>query len=122
MNPTIEFADIHQIVEEFYQKATVDILIGFHFRHIQDLPKHVARISYFWQLQLTGKIDQSHHLPFNIIGVHRPMKLTSGMVDRWIVLFHQTLDQSHLNQDTIKLWKEKIELFRQRIKSIQVTS
>lgn len=121
MRSNIEFSQIHQVVTSFYQKATQDIWIGFQFRNIHDLPSHVLRISYFWQLQLTGRIDQPKELPFKVIDVHRPMKLTYGMVDRWIVLFHQTLAESDLDEATIELWKEKIELFRERLKVIQVS-
>ena len=116
----LSFALIHSTVKAFYKKAVDDILIGFHFNHIDDLDAHIERISYFWQLQLTGKIEKNELLPFNLIEVHRPMKLTSGMVDRWIVLFHQTLYASELTDDQKSLWKKKIELFRERMKSIQI--
>ena len=122
MKSNLSFSEIHDVVERFYAKATKDILIGFKFAHIQDLKPHVERIAYFWQLQLTGSIERPEHLPFQIIDIHRPMKLTSGMVDRWIVLFHQTLAESNLSTDDQSLWKAKIELFRDRMKAIQVTS
>lgn len=115
-----KFDIIHQVVANFYQTAINDIWIGYHFQRIDNLDKHIERISYFWQLQLTGKITRPEFLPFLVIEVHRPLKITTGQVDRWIILFHQTLDRfnKELNADQIELWKSKIELFRDRLKII----
>lgn len=115
----IEYTTLLEIVTAFYEKATKDILIGYHFRVIEDFSTHLPRIAYFWQLQLTGKIDQKSELPFKIIPLHKALRVNKGEVYRWEVLFSATLDDfikenKISNEDKIN-WMKKIEIFKQKI-------
>ena len=51
-------ADIDHLVTEFYVHVLADPIIGFLFTEIAkvDLPKHLPKISAFWQQQLLGKL------------------------------------------------------------------
>ncbi len=110
---------ILEIITSFYDKATKDILIGYHFRFIEDFDEHLPRIASFWQLQLTGKIDAKEQLPFNLIAAHKPLKLNKGEVHRWVILFENTLDefiQSQKISDMDKIdWMKKVEKFKIKI-------
>lgn len=116
---TLEYSTILSIVEDFYDKANNDILIGYHFRVIEDFSSHLPRIASFWQLQLTGYLEAKQELPFNLIEVHRVLKINKGEVFRWQMLFQQTLDQfeeqKKISSTQKRLWMEKIELFKARI-------
>lgn len=46
---------ILQVVQHFYDKARVDVLIGYHFRIIKDFETHIPRIAAFWDMQLLAK-------------------------------------------------------------------
>ena len=113
----ISYEEIRQIVEVFYQKAATDILIGYHFDQIRDhLPEHIKRIADFWQLQLTGEMDHPESVPFHMISLHRARKIKRGELNRWILLFEQTLDESEnlkfydgLSQE----WRDKISTFKE---------
>jgi len=116
---------IKDIVESFYSKAVKDVIIGYHFRKIQELESpdvlnpdisffknHIPRIITFWKFQLLGeKTDES----FNLINSHAPLKLRRGELDRWLTLFHQTLDE-YENDELTYLWREKLSFFAQRFK------
>ena len=104
---------IYSVVEAFYQKATNDVLIGYHFvkfNEPQVLEDHLQRITSFWEMQLTGTTSVPLEGPFHLLG-------------RWIMLFHQTLDslESEVDHPNIKtmneLWKQRIGLFEERFKS-----
>lgn len=117
----LSFKVILEVVEAFYQKANHDILIGYHFRVIENFETHFPRIATFWQLQLTGSIDtdKREELPFNLLNVHKPLKINKGEVHRWVILFEETLD-SFISQKKISsiqkiLWMEKIDLFKNKI-------
>jgi len=118
----LSFNTILSIVTQFYEKATSDILIGYHFRGIEDFSTHLPRIASFWQLQLTGSIDNRAELPFKLIPVHLALKLNRGEVFRWVVLFEKTLDEylsnKELSLDDKNLWMEKVHLFKERILAI----
>lgn len=113
---TIEYEKIDQVITRFYQLARTDILIGYHFRHIADFDQHIPRICKFWQLHLTGKIDDPSALPFDLFGVHRALKIKRGEIDRWVMLFNENLSVMFSNQvitmDQYQYWKNKIENFQ----------
>jgi len=115
----ISFDTILEIVTSFYDKANYDILIGYHFRVIDDFDTHLPRIAYFWQLQLTGNIDDRSELPFEIIPKHLALKINLGEVHRWVILFTNTLDE-FVDADKISLedkseWLRKVDIFRDKI-------
>lgn len=105
------------VITKFYDKATFDVMIGYHFRGIEDFNSHLPRIASFWQLQLTGKIDHSEELPFNLINVHIPLKLKKAEIHRWVILFEQTLKEFNLEDEFYELWMEKVNLFKEKLKS-----
>lgn len=121
------------VVETFYKKAIYDVLIGYHFEKFRDpevLKHHLQRLATFWEMQLTGKATNKLDRPFHLIFTHLPLGLKRGELGRWIMLFHQTLDELQMetekNSDkkeaeTMKLviaeWKERIVFFENRFKS-----
>ncbi len=110
---------INRIIYSFYQVATHDILIGYHFRVIKDFDTHIPRIADFWQLQLTGKIDNPKSLPFDLINVHIPLKVKMGEINRWKVLFQQTLDSfvmdRSITQEQADFWITRVDIFKDRM-------
>lgn len=115
----LKYSTILNIVKAFYHKATNDILIGYHFRFIEDFDSHFPRIADFWQLQLTGEMDHPESKPFDIINVHLPLKIKKGEIDRWVLLFSQTLDEfihtKKINLELKKQWMQKIVIFQKRM-------
>lgn len=110
------------ITTSFYEVATIDIMIGYHFRHIEDFDTHLPRIASFWQIQMTGSIDNKEQLPFNLLQAHVPLKIRSGEIDRWGILFEQTLRQYQQNklidEDLILDWMKKVAFFKERLKQM----
>lgn len=124
---------IYIVVETFYQKAMKDILLGYHFAHFRDpliLGPHLERITSFWEMQLTGKVSQPIvGKQFQLLFTHLQLGIKRGELGRWIVLFHQTLDELENEfrtqapeeladiQQLAILWKERIAFFEERFKS-----
>jgi len=117
--PILTLPLINKVVHAFYQVAIYDILIGYHFRVIEDFDTHIPRIADFWQLQLTGKMDNPGSLPFDLIQIHIPLKVKRGEIDRWGILFKQILDQfvnaQEITQDQSDQWMNKIEIFKTKL-------
>jgi truncated hemoglobin YjbI len=84
---------IHQVVDAFYEKAKNDVLIGYHFRIIQNFDEHIPRIATFWDLQLLGASERPLTEPFDVMKVHIPLQIKRGELGRWLVLFRKTLDE-----------------------------
>ena len=103
------------VVDSFYQKAKTDVLIGYHFRVIQDFDEHIPRIATFWDLQLLGKSERPLSHPFDIPNLHLALKIKKGEVGRWLVLFRKTLEEmtaSHPEMsDLSKEWRNKLNFF-----------
>ena len=116
---SLSYESILKVTEDFYAKAKVDFMIGYHFRVINDFDTHIPKIADFWTLQLTGKIVDKAHLPFNLIEVHKALNARKGEYGRWVVLFTETLEKSVLSEiiteSDKEKWLEKIEFFKQKI-------
>jgi truncated hemoglobin YjbI len=109
---SLPFQKIHHVIDKFYEKAKTDILIGFHFRDIDDFDEHIKHIALFWEFQLNGKISTPLKKPFNMFEAHLKLKINLGQLNRWIVLFYQTLDEENIEENTQQEWKAKVEFFK----------
>lgn len=113
MKYSIPEPTIYHITEIFYQKAVNDILIGYHFNQIKpQLDQHIRHISDFWNIQINQVISKRS---FDLLNTHRPLKATTGQLNRWKLLFFETLNQAVedkiINQSQMSHWKELIEKF-----------
>lgn len=106
---------IFKVVDSFYAKAKVDILIGYHFRVIEDFDEHIPRISTFWEFQLLGKSMRPLTEPFDLIRAHMPLGIKRGELGRWLVLFRKTLEEetlTHPEMSSLKeTWEERLVTF-----------
>ena|SRR5690606_20920842 len=118
---------IRNIVDDFYRLATVDVLIGYHFRKIREkdgehplkppldaFSKHLPRIAHFWEVQLLGEKLQGER--FDLIHVHRELNILPGELGRWLLLFRQVLNQAQPQDDLIKQWQQKLDHFEEIFK------
>lgn len=117
---------IARIVHRFYEKATQDVLIGYHFRKIQQLDgidhhplrppieafsHHLPRINEFWLVQLG--VQKTSDQAFDLIAVHKSLSIRPGELGRWLALFRQTLEEeTTLPHEALKReWLKKINHF-----------
>ena len=100
---------IYSVVESFYDKAKIDVLIGYHFRVIKDFDEHIPRIVTFWELQLLGKASRPIEKPFDIMKPHMPLGIKRGEIGRWLVLFRKTLDEQVALHPEMKPLREQWE-------------
>jgi len=110
MSPSRE---IETIVRAFYDKARSDVLLGYHFARIPDFEAHLPRIFAFWELQLTGSTTRELSSPLDAIRAHIPLRIHKGEVNRWVKLFHETLDSAAVEEDLKAQWREKLIHFQQ---------
>ena len=123
---------IEKVVTSFYEKATTDFLIGHQFRKIQEFKSgdplappieafahHIPRIVVFWKIQMLNLPLPSTQSSFNLPEAHAYLKIRRGELDRWVLLFNETLDsfeKSHSENssylDLINQWREKLDFFR----------
>lgn len=113
---------ILEIIQSFYDTAKRDVMIGYHFRIIENFEEHIPRIADFWNLQLNGVISDKSNLPFNLIAVHKDLGIKKAEMGRWIMLFKQnlevyvTLNKIDFNQQ--KMFMEKVDHMRSKIEPI----
>ncbi len=119
-------AIIFSIVQAFYQKATNDILIGYHFNKFNEpeiLNHHLERITSFWEMQLTGETSIPLEKGFQLLFTHLQLNIKRGELGRWVLLFHQTLDEFESQNPLINpnelctAWKKRIALFEERFRT-----
>lgn len=123
---------IEKIVVAFYKKATTDVLIGYHFRKIQESPsteplypelhhfsEHIPRIVTFWKQQLNLLENDVKPTNFDILNVHRRLNIRKGELNRWVLLFKQTLEEQNKKELTeeevivVEKMEDKVNHFEQ---------
>ena len=94
-------ADVHELVQTFYQKVMEDELISPFFKRL-NFEEHLPKMEFFWRFVL---LDESGYTT-SVTDKHMHMRLTEEHFKRWISLFNQTLDELFIG--------EKVELAKQR--------
>lgn len=106
---------IFKVVSSFYDKAKTDVLIGYHFRNIQDFDEHIPRIAAFWDLQLLRSTAWNYGAPFDVMKAHVPLGIKRGELGRWLLLFRRTLEEEikdHSEMQELKdEWEKKLIFF-----------
>ncbi|HPF66513.1 MAG TPA: group III truncated hemoglobin [Flavobacteriales bacterium] len=83
-------ADVHRLVERFYEKAPADPLIGHFFAGL-DLSAHVPRIAAFWQRLLLGSGDYQGE-PMSVHRrLHARLPMEAEHFERWLALWSATV-------------------------------
>lgn len=106
---------IFKVVNSFYDKVKIDVLIGYHFRNIHDFDEHIPRIASFWDLQLLGKTERRIESPFDVMNLHMQLGIKRGELGRWLVLFRKTLAEELSAHPEMKplgeAWEERLVIF-----------
>ncbi|MBT4790595.1 MAG: hypothetical protein HON90_03410 [Halobacteriovoraceae bacterium] len=115
----ISYPLILDITESFYTTAVKDILIGYHFRVIDDFDTHIPRIADFWNLQLNSSINDRANLPYDLFNTHLALKINKGEIFRWEKLFAENLDlfitKNLITEDQKDIWMKKVSFFREKL-------
>jgi len=82
--------DIISLLNQFYEQAQNDEIIGNKFTHI-NMAVHTEIIADFWDGILFGTNRYSGD-PF---GKHLDLNLAAKDFERWILLFNQTIDKNY---------------------------
>ena len=121
------FNFIKQVTNSFYEVAKKDIIIGYHFRHIENFDNHLPKIYQFWVQQLLtlskkerDKLITKKYVT-NIFKKHSYLKIKKGEVGRWVLLFQQSIENNYqLNSNNSELeslkdlWIKKTEYFHKK--------
>lgn len=83
------------MVRDFYRDAAMDDVLGpvFHAARV-DWSAHIATLVDFWSWQLLGDPGYAGHPLRAHEPVHARTPLTSVHYERWVSLFHSTIDAS----------------------------
>lgn len=84
-------ADIRKLVDVFYERVRKDDMLGPVFNErVHSWPTHLETMYRFWQTLLLH--EQSYKgAPFP---KHADLPIGSHHFDRWITLFHETVDEN----------------------------
>ncbi len=107
----IDPQQINKVIEKFYSLAREDVLIGYHFKHINNFDEHLFRIQIFWEFQLNQTPPPAGYRAQHLIEVHRPLLIKRGEIGRWVKLFQETLQQSPIASEEKVIWMQKIYHF-----------
>ena len=110
------------IIQSFYDRVKKDVLIGYHFRFIEDFESHIPRIADFWNLQINGELTDKGNLPFKLIQEHKDRGIKPAEMGRWVTIFKENLEafehQKLMTKKEKDLMLEKVEHFRTKIEMV----
>ncbi len=87
-------AEITEMVRRFYADVTQDDLLGPMFNDVArvDWSEHLPKLAAFWRRALLGQPGYQGN-PFRAHAlVHSKREFTAAHFERWLTLFHETLD------------------------------
>lgn len=115
--------DIKLLIDNFYQKAMSDDLIGFFFTQVVqlDMKKHMPTMYVFWETTLLHKPLYKNN-PMKIhLDLHGKHPIEDTHFERWLFLFNETIDE-HFNGKNAELAKTRAlsiaTLMRIKIKQV----
>jgi hemoglobin len=88
-------SDIRLLIDTFYDKVKEDDVIGYIFNDIAnvDWAHHLPKMYAFWSFILLGA-DSYQGNPMQVHrALHEKVRLTEAHFDRWLSLFHATVDE-----------------------------
>jgi hemoglobin len=114
------YEDIKKVIDEFYNRVQKDDLIG---------PVFLERIPGDWQLHLTIMYDFWYTVLFAKAAYrgqpfikHATLPIHKEHFDRWIALFHQTIDELYTGKITEDAKQRAVKmslLFEEKLKEIR---
>ena len=114
---------IKLLVDSFYAKVRKDELLGPIFEKVIEdrWPEHLEKMYRFWQTILL----EEHTYFGSPFGPHAKLPLSKEHFDRWISLFHQTVDELLTGEKAedakwraskmAELFNSKIEYYRENL-------
>jgi len=84
-----DVGDIRRLVDTFYDKASRDELLAPIFQNRISEKSHLEPLYQYWQMALLEE-ETDEVIPFP---KHADLPLTHQHFDRWLSLFHQTIDE-----------------------------
>lgn len=93
--------DIEKLVDTFYGRVLQDVELAPFFARL-DFEVHMPKMVHFWSFVL---LDEPGYTT-NVTDKHMQMPLSKAHFDRWVELFHTTVDELFAG--------EKAELAKQR--------
>ena len=96
LHDIIDETDVRLLVDKFYEKVRQDDLLAPVFEPVigDEWEHHLGRMTDFWSTLLlyTKKFSDDP------LTKHLPLALTKEHFDRWLLLFHSTVDELFLGQ------------------------
>jgi hemoglobin len=80
--------DVELLVDTFYAAVLKDEALSPFFRHL-NFTEHLPKMVHFWSFVL---LDEPGYTT-NVTEKHVGMRLTKELFDRWVQLFHETVDR-----------------------------
>src|SRR5690625_4443274 len=102
-NDSIGHDTIAAVVDDFYDRIQHHPTLAEPFERLHDWPEHKAKLTHFWWVSLGG--DRYAPFEYRVGPVHMELGVPEGLVDDWLALFRQVLDE-HLPAELAEAWYE----------------
>ena len=108
---------VDRVIASFYERLRADAQLAPFFAHVRDFPAHERVIADFWWIAMGGKV--ANPAVVDMLGLHRPMGLRQADMERWLVLFGETLD-AELEPELAQQWMTMARGVGERLSRVAV--
>lgn len=100
--------DVQIMVNEFYMQVKEDHLLGPVFERVVqgNWTPHLEKMYSFWETILFN-VNKYNGSPFR---KHIPLNIQKEHFDRWLLLFHQTIDEHFVGQNAEEVKKRSQQM------------
>jgi len=109
---------LDRTVRLFYERLLADSELGPYFAALPDLDAHIAHIAEFWWTAMGGMPEGEP--VFDMIGRHAPLGITEALLERWLLLFEQTV-REELPDELADQWVTMAQGVGARLRNIVVS-
>ena len=87
--------DVKTLIDAFYEEVKKDEVIGYIFNDVAnvDWAHHLPKMYAFWEFLLLGRDTYAGNPMAVHEALHQKTPLKEEHFDRWLALFHQTVDE-----------------------------
>ncbi|HKK06996.1 MAG TPA: group III truncated hemoglobin [Gammaproteobacteria bacterium] len=106
---------VDRTVRVFYERLLADSELGPYFAALPDLDAHIAHIAEFWWTAMGGMPEGAP--VFDMIGRHAPLGITEALLERWLMIFEQTV-HDELPEELAAQWTTMANAVAERLRIV----
>ena len=110
----IGYDRVAAVIHDFYRRLRSDPQLGPVFTAIGEREAHEHKVIGYWWLAMGGRMSEPPVV--DMIGAHARVGVTEAQLQRWLVLFGETL-RDHLAEELAGQWEQMAQAVGDKLRT-----